>query len=87
MSEKISLSITEVTIVNGKPKNIHVRIDGKPVDIPIDETMFAFFQQQFNRENPTALQRRRFGTLMNIIEAAYKKGFSDAYESTKSEKL
>ena len=63
----VTINITEVTFVSGKTKNIRVNIDGQAVQIPVDEAVYAYFDEQFLRKNPTALQRKRFGTLMNAL--------------------
>ncbi|HSA34151.1 MAG TPA: hypothetical protein P5077_10530 [bacterium] len=75
--EMTVINVTEVTIVKGKTKDIRINFDGSDVKIPVDESVYAYFQQQFFRENPTALQRKRFATVMNVLRAAYLKGRED----------
>ncbi len=76
--EQIKVRIAEVTVTAaGRKKNIKVNIDGTDVLIPIDETVFAYFHEQFLRDNPTPLQRKRFATIMNVIREAYLKGVAD----------
>lgn len=69
--------MTEITFISGKKKNVRVNIDGNNVNVPVDESVFAYFDEQFLRDNPTQLQRKRFSTIMNVLREAYKKGFSD----------
>lgn len=77
MPKEVTVNVTEVTIVSGKKKNIKVNIDGVNVHIPVDEGVYAYFHDQFSREYPTALQRKKFATIMNLLRAAYVKGVSD----------
>jgi ribosomal protein L6P/L9E len=77
MPKEVTINITEVTVVSGKKKSIKVNIDGHDVHIPVDEGVYAYFQDQFSRVNPTQLQRKKFGTVMNLLRAAYIKGVSD----------
>ena len=73
----ISLSITEVTIVGGRTKYIRVNIDGQDVRIPVSESVYTQWREQFYRPNPTPLQRSRFGTFINVVKAAYLNGLAD----------
>jgi hypothetical protein len=77
MPDEVIVNVTEVTIVTGKKKNIRVNIGGTNVNIPVDESVHAYFTEQFSRQNPTQLQRKKFATAMNLLKAAYLKGFSD----------
>ena len=77
MAKQVTINLTEVTVVSGKTKNIRVNINGKNVFIPVDENVYAYFQDQFSREHPSALQRKKFATVMNLLRAAYLKGLSD----------
>ena len=72
-----TISVTEVTFVHGKTKSIRVKLDGNYVNIPVDETVYAYFNEQFLRTNPTALQKKKFATIMNVLRAAYQKGKAD----------
>jgi hypothetical protein len=58
-----------------------VNIGGVSVNIPVDEEVHAYFKEQFLRQNPTPLQRRKWATIMNVLQAAYLKGFSDGKKS------
>lgn len=75
------VSFSEVTILTGKKKNIRLNVDGRDVLIPVDDVVYAYFQEQFVRDNPTAQQRKKFGTLMNIVRQAYFKGIADGKKS------
>ena len=77
MAKETTISITEVTIQSGKTAHIRFELDGKVIRVPIDATIKAYFDSQFVRPNPTSQQRQRFGTLMNLLRAAYKKGLAD----------
>lgn len=77
MSQETRISITEVTVLAGKTKGFKLDVDGKQVTIPIDEELFANYQNQFWRPSPTTQQRKKFGTLMSLLRAAYKKGLTD----------
>lgn len=70
-------SVTEIVISSGKQKFIRVTVDGQDVRIPVDDDIYAYWQEQFVRNNPTPQQRKRFGTFMNVVRAAYKKGLKD----------
>jgi len=78
MAKDISVSYTEVTFVSGKKKNIRLKLDDQIVQIPVDEDVYAYFSEQFLRQNPTPAQRKRFATVMNVVRAAYLKGKEDA---------
>lgn len=71
------ISITEIVILTGKKKSFAIDINGKRVSIPINESLFANYLNQFSRPNPTLQQRQRFSTLMNLIRAAYTQGLID----------
>ena len=77
MAKEVTINVTEVTIVPGKKKNIKVNIDGINVYIPVDESVYAYFQEQFSRTNPSDIQRKKFATVKNLLRAAYLKGQSD----------
>lgn len=73
----VKVSITEMTIISGKTKYIKITVNGQEIKIPVDESVYAYFAEQFSRPNPTALQKKRFATVMNLLRAAYLKGLSD----------
>jgi hypothetical protein len=77
MADQIHISVTEVTILTGRTKGFCLDVDNTQVTVPIDETLFANYQNQFWRENPTAQQKKKFGTLMSLLRAAYRKGVAD----------
>ena len=78
MADKITIQFSEVTITSGKMKSIRIKIDGKDVYIPVDEAVYAYFEEQFLRKNPTPLQRKKFATITNVLRSAYIKGIEDA---------
>ena len=71
------ISLTEITVRTGKTKAFKFDLDDTQVTIPVDDTVFTNYQNQFYRENPTPAQRRKFATLMSLVRAAYKKGVAD----------
>jgi hypothetical protein len=77
MSDEVTVSITEVTMLVGKKKAFKLKVDDRTVTIPVDEAIFTNYQNQFYREKPTPQQRRKFTTLMNLMRAAYKQGVKD----------
>jgi hypothetical protein len=70
----ITVSITEVVFSEGPKRHIRVQIDGEEVRIPVSDEVYAYWQAQFVRPNPTHQQRKKFATMMNIVRAAYKEG-------------
>lgn len=74
---KVTYSITEITVTTGRTATIEFRVNGKPVTIEVPADLKAFFTEQFSRPNPTANQKRRYATLMRLLEAAYCKGIED----------
>lgn len=77
---EVRISIAEYTFSSGKKKNIHLNVDGKTIQIPVEADVYAYCQEQFVRKNPTGQQSKKFGTLMNIVRAAYLKGLADGNE-------
>ena len=71
------ISVAEFSFSTGPKKSIKINIDGKDVGVPIDQSVYAYFSEQFLRENPTPRQRQRFATIMNVARAAYQKGYVD----------
>jgi hypothetical protein len=77
MADQTTISVTEITVLSGKTKGFKLTVDGEDVTIPVDESLFTNYMNQFHRENPTAQQRRKFATLLNLMRQAYKKGLRD----------
>jgi len=77
MADEVHISITEIVTLTGKSKGFKLNVDGRDVTIPVDEAVFAHYMNQFYRETPTAPQKQRFSTLLNLMRAAYKKGFAE----------
>lgn len=75
--KKVTMSVTEFTIVSGKTSTVEVFIDGKKVSIVVPDDVKADFKNQFTRPNPTALQKQKYHTLMRLLAAAYKAGQVD----------
>ena len=77
-----TFTVSEVSLSTGRQKSIRVTIDDADVRIPVDEAVYAYWQEQFVRKNPTPQQRKRFATFMNVVRAAYKKGVADGAKGT-----
>jgi hypothetical protein len=75
--QELKISITEMTIVSGKTQQIRIWVNGQPVNITVSAEVKAYFNEQFVRANPSAIQKRRFITLSNVAAAAYLKGYKD----------
>ncbi len=76
--QKVTYSIAEITVTTGRTATIEFRVNGKPVTLEVPAELKAFFTEQFSRPNPTALQKRRYATLMRLLGAAYSKGLADS---------
>ena len=59
-----------------------LRVDGREQPIPVDETVYTHYTNQF--KNKTDDQKKRRTTLFKLMEAAYKQGFSDGQNQTNS---
>jgi len=79
----IEVQITKVTIISGKMKHIRITINDRNIMIPVSEAVYAYWDEQFVRPNPTAPQRKRYATLMNVVKAAYVKGLEDGGNATR----
>ena len=58
-------------------RSIRVPINKRIVSIPVPDDIYAYWHEQFVRQNPTVAQRKRFKTLLNVLRAAYLTGRSD----------
>lgn len=76
---EVTMTVTEVTVTQGHTATatIRVKMDDRHVAIPVAPEIKAYWEDQFFRENPTPLQKKRFATLMSIVRAAYSKGLAD----------
>ena len=72
--KKTTYSISEVTITTGKTSTIRVDIDGQNVSISVPVEVKADFDNQFSRSTPSALQRKKYATIMRLLRAAFKAG-------------
>ena len=86
MAQETRVSITEVTVLTGKKKAFKLNVDGKTISIPVDENVFAHYKDQFVREAPSQKQRNVFGTLMNLMRAAYLQGREDGKKEVRGER-
>jgi hypothetical protein len=53
---------------------IELFIDDEKVKISVPKEVKAHFDDQFVRENPTSLQKKKYAVLMSLLRAAYKAG-------------
>ncbi len=77
MAEGVTMHITELTTVLGKTKGFKLNVDGQSIMIQVDEALFSHYQNQFYREKPSALQKKKLQTLSNLMRAAYAQGLKD----------
>lgn len=54
--------------------NVNVDIDGVRVSIPVAREVKAYFTEQFVRDAPSVIQRKKYTTIMTLLRAAYKEG-------------
>lgn len=78
MKPNVRISITEVAYVSGKTTELFIYIDDVKVSITIPVELKAYFDAQFSRPNPTALQKKKYATVVNLMKAAYLQGKADA---------
>jgi hypothetical protein len=79
MADKsIHISMTEVTVISGKTTKLNLIINDQKVSITIPVELKAYFDDQFSRPNPSALQKKKYATVMNLMKAAYIQGQRDA---------
>ena len=70
--------MTEVTVISGKTTKLNLIINDQKVSITIPVELKAYFDDQFSRPNPSALQKKKYATVMNLMKAAYIQGQRDA---------
>jgi hypothetical protein len=73
----VTYTVTEVTVTTGQTSTIDLIIDDKRVRITVPVEIKAHFDQQFSRPNPTALQKKKYATVMNLMRAASLQGRKD----------
>lgn len=73
-TKQMIISVTDVTTPTAK---LRFRVAGREVVADIPAELRAYFMEQFVRSNPTAAQRKRYTTLMRLLEVAYRKGRED----------
>ena len=76
---EMTFQFTEITFVTGRTKDFKLSIDGQQVNIPVPEDIFAHLQNQFMSKKTTPQQKQRYATMINLVRAAYKKGFADGH--------
>ncbi len=64
-------------------KYIELKLNGKFVRVYVENDVKAHFDEQFVREKPSVLQKKKYTTLMNLMNAAYKQGFMAAEKKDK----
>lgn len=77
-TKKTVVRSTTVVVTEAPEQFIHLDVDDRRVSIPVSADVKAYFNEQFktNTEN----QQKRHRTVMNLLRAAYKKGFRDGAE-------
>lgn len=75
-SQSVTMVIQETRVTVGRTANINFDIDGERVSLKVPTEIKAHFMEQFVRNNPTALQRRKYATVMSLIREAYKAGLN-----------
>lgn len=80
MAKNYKISVAEFSFSSGPKKTIRVKIDDRDIGIPVDQSVYAYFKEQFLRESPTGPQKRRFVTIMNVLRSAYQKGYADGHD-------
>jgi len=73
--EQLIINYTEITVINGKTKYIKVNIGDKNMQIPVDESTYVQFQEQFSRPNPSPAQKKKYSTVLKIAEHAFLEGY------------
>ncbi len=81
MSEATHISITEITVTTGETSKIKFDFNGKVVYISIPSELKAYFDSQFSRPNPSAIQKRKYSTLMNLMRYSYAQGIADGLKN------
>lgn len=65
-----------ITVEENEEKPFKLKVDGKEILIPINQKLYTSYQYEFAfKKSPTAKGRK--GTLLKLMEYAYKKGLED----------
>ncbi len=67
----------EVTILAGKKKGLKLDVNGENITVPVDDAVFAHYQDQIYRRKPSTKQGMIFRTVRSLMRAAYLKGLED----------
>ena len=59
-------------------RSVNFNLGARRVSVPVPDDIKAYFNEQYVRENPTPLFRKRYSTLQNLMRLAYLKGAEDA---------
>jgi len=80
-SPKVNITVNVKSFYHSKRmKDIRVRVNGHEVLIPVSESVYVHFQEQFLGAPRSQPKHKRRTTLMKISEAAYLKGRQDERE-------
>jgi hypothetical protein len=73
MGAEVTINVG-MTIVEGKTSTIRIRVAGQEefVEVPIE--IKAYFDEQFSRPHPTHNQKKRYKTMMKLLECAFIAG-------------
>ena len=69
--DNTTIQITSIYIGDSKSKDFKLVLDGIEIKIPVDSDLFAHFQNQFSRPNPSPAQKKKYATLVGLMRAAY----------------
>lgn len=53
-----------------------IKVDGTDVTFQVPSAIKAYFNEQFVRDKPSQAQKKKYTTLMRLMELAYKAGQS-----------
>ena len=74
VTQSISVETTEIE----KQDTVTILVGDRKIPISVGADLKAHFTDQIYRQNPSALQKKKFYTVMNLMAAAYQQGKRDA---------
>jgi hypothetical protein len=58
-------------------QKIQIRNGNKIVEVPVEQSIYSNFHNQFSRKNPGELFQKRYKTLTKLMLAAYLHGLAE----------
>jgi len=55
-------------------QTVTIKVGAKDIHVAVTPALRAYFNSQISRPNPTPLQRKKYKTIMKLMEAAYCAG-------------